>query len=515
MKEQRWSMFSKTTTLLSKKYADNRHVRIDNYVFFVKTQSDLNSIMDVVTKSSSWSPHANLLMYIDRGVDDWKDLVGYFFKTIWKYWMPNVSIMAPDLITYTHNILTWFPYAKGNCDGTHNEFVQLGVCENSTIIPDGVNIFPAKVPVNMNGCPVKIATLIYPPFIFPPSKGQKVGNDVNLTKGIDIQIIKNIAKQANFSPKFHVLDESENWGQIFPLNNSGTGMMGEFMKHRTDIAVGSLKPDLERHKTFDFTVQYMEDTTVWVVLIADEIPNWRKIFLVFTPTVWILTTVVYLISSILVYFLGKAALTNDQKEHVLYRSFHGALFAMYGVFVVNSTGFAYTSRIRHFVIFWSLFCIHWYTAYTTSLVSLMTSPIHVEKLRTFDDLKRSKFNFGMTLPTTKYFRSQNDTIGSFILKNVQLCNSTKICLHRLTKEKKFSIAISQRYLEYVINEFKEDGKPIVRVLDDKIVQTPIEMLMFKGNPLLNRFNDLLLRIVEAGLITPYRSFAVIANYYKT
>lgn len=262
----------------------------------------------------------------------------------------------------------------------------------------------------------------------------------------------------------------------------------------------------------------MEDTTVWVVLIADEIPNWRKIFLVFTPTVWTLTAMVYLASSVLVYFLGKAAVTNDQKEHVLYRSFNGALFAMYGVFVVNSTGFAYTTRLRHFVIFWSLFCIHWYTAYTTSLVSLMTSPIHVEKLRNFDDLKRSKFNFGMTLPTTKYFRSQNDNIGSFILENVQLCNSSKICLHRLTKEKKFAIAISQRYLEYAINEFKDEGKPIVRVLDDKIVQTPIEMLMFKGNPLLNRFNDLLLRIGEAGLISAWTKQIqsdVVRQHYKT
>ena len=146
---------------------------------------------------------------------------------------------------YVQQILTWFPYEKGNCDGTHNEFLQLGVCENSKIVPDEVNVFPTKLPKNMNGCPVKIATIIYPPYILPPSKGQNKGNNVNLTNGIEIQIIKSIAKQANFSPKFHVLDESENWGQIFPLNNSGTGMMGEFMKHRTDIAVGSLKPDHE------------------------------------------------------------------------------------------------------------------------------------------------------------------------------------------------------------------------------------------------------------------------------
>lgn len=97
----------------------------------------------------------------------------------------------------------------------------------------------------MNGCPVKIATLIYPPYNLPTKNDKNYGNNVNLTRGIEIQIVKCIAQQANFSPKFHILDESENWGQMFPLNNSATGMLGEFMKHRTNIAVGSLKPDLE------------------------------------------------------------------------------------------------------------------------------------------------------------------------------------------------------------------------------------------------------------------------------
>lgn len=100
----------------------------------------------------------------------------------------------------------------------------------------------------------------------------------------------------------------------------------------------------------------------------------------------------------------------------------------------------------------------------------------------------------------KYFRSENDEIESFVLENFQLCSSLKKCLHQLTKDKKFAVAVSQ---QYVINEFKEEGKPLNRALDDTIVQTPIEMLMYKGNPLLNTFNVLLIRIVEAGLITEW------------
>lgn len=63
--------------------------------------------MDVVTNSSSWSPHANFLLYIDRAGDDWKELVRQIFKIVWKYWMLNVSILAPDPITYVHNV-SWF-----------------------------------------------------------------------------------------------------------------------------------------------------------------------------------------------------------------------------------------------------------------------------------------------------------------------------------------------------------------------------------------------------------------------
>lgn len=74
------------------------------YLFFVKSQSDLNSIMDVITNSSSFSSHANVLLYIDRGDDTWRELVGHFFKTFWKYYMCNVSIMVPDPETYVLNV---------------------------------------------------------------------------------------------------------------------------------------------------------------------------------------------------------------------------------------------------------------------------------------------------------------------------------------------------------------------------------------------------------------------------
>ena len=119
---------------------------------------------------------------------------------------------------------------------------------------------------------------------------------------------------------FQNLDESENWGQLFPLNYTGTGMMGEFLKHKADIAVGNLKPDLDRHIIFDYTVQYMHDATIQVVSVADIIPNWRKMFLVFTPTVWAASAIVYLLVSIIVYLLGIVAMKNEQKEHVSYRS---------------------------------------------------------------------------------------------------------------------------------------------------------------------------------------------------
>lgn len=58
-------------------------------------------------------------------------------------------------------------------------------------------------------CPIKITTTIWPPFIsFSPRKIPKNftdGDSLNLTTGVEIEILQTIARKINFLPTFRLV----------------------------------------------------------------------------------------------------------------------------------------------------------------------------------------------------------------------------------------------------------------------------------------------------------------------
>lgn len=105
----------------------------------------------------------------------------------------------------------------------------------------------------MNQCPINILTVFWPPFVIEPEKSHGT-----IKNGIEINIIATVASQANFNPNYITMEMPENWGTLDVGNQTGTGMMGELLKKKGDIAIGNISPNPERHQMFDFTVQYMQ-----------------------------------------------------------------------------------------------------------------------------------------------------------------------------------------------------------------------------------------------------------------
>lgn len=76
--------------------------------------------------------------------------------------------------------------------------------------------FPDKVPLNLNRCPVKICTGIWPP------------NTINITSvdeaGIEMEFIKTMEYQLNCNLSIHI-DEAQDMGLKFGENEEHTGRM--------------------------------------------------------------------------------------------------------------------------------------------------------------------------------------------------------------------------------------------------------------------------------------------------
>lgn len=67
------------------------------------------------------------------------------------------------------------------------------------------------------------------------------------------------------------------------------------------------------------------------------------------------------------------------------------------------------------------------------------TPLYKEQLGSITDIIKSGIDFGMTQPTTRYFRSDDNTTTdkteTEILSGYKLCESAPICLQRIARKK--------------------------------------------------------------------------------
>lgn len=99
------------------------------------------------------------------------------------------------------------PYDAGNCGQRPNEFVQVGACQNGAIHPAGTNLFPDKVPRDLNRCPMRVVTNAKPPYILFPFN-VTMGNlrddipNAHITDGFEVKLLNTIAEYMNMRTEF-------------------------------------------------------------------------------------------------------------------------------------------------------------------------------------------------------------------------------------------------------------------------------------------------------------------------
>lgn len=64
------------------------------------------------------------------------------------------------------------------------------------------------------------------------------------------------------------------------------------------------------------------------------------------------------------------------------------------------------------------------------------------------------------------------------------------------------MANSRNYFHYILKDYQNSitGESKIEALKSNIISAPVEMLITKGWPLLNLFNEQLLKLTETGLI---------------
>jgi hypothetical protein len=131
-------------------------------------------------------------------------------------------------------------------------------------------------------------------------------------------------------------------------------------------------------------------------------------------------------------------------------------------------------------------------------------PKYEKKLETLDELLDSDVVYGYH-PAINYFK---DTIEypefSTFLDHKKLkedCSDLRKCVERMITKRDIAMVNSPVYATYVAREMGTvDVDKVICSLDESFIAAGISVLFKKGNPLLDRFNILMRRYLEAGLL---------------
>lgn len=206
--------------------------KVQNYILFIKTEEECDAILRKLILTSSWNPHAKFHIFVDYLDRNWVAFVTYVLATFWKELVINiiVNIAVNETVSHTKvrwfgtvnqsinqiclmhsatwQILTWMPYDAGNCGNQPDKFVEVGACQHSTVWPLQANLFPNKIPRDLNRCPLRIVATNNPPkVVVPPGTNASVTMAmnipvVNLTDGIEVKLIQTIADNMNLDAVF-------------------------------------------------------------------------------------------------------------------------------------------------------------------------------------------------------------------------------------------------------------------------------------------------------------------------
>jgi hypothetical protein len=175
-----------------------------------------------------------------------------------------------------------------------------------------------------------------------------------------------------------------------------------------------------------------------------------------------------------------------------------------------------TPSLRSLFLVWVCFSIAFSTVFQAFLTTFLIDSGYKTPIQNVDEL----FGSGMKLaydPLLFYvFEYGDETEASKVRINKVDCPSFDECVNWAMYHKNVSVFLPDLYFEshYELRGFVGDnGEPLLCRLDDGVFfNSGCVMLMFYGEPLLKRVNEIFDRVVEAGIYNYWNS--LIINQYK-
>lgn len=121
---------------------------------------------------------------------------------------------------------------------------------------------------------------------------------------------------------------------------------------------------------------------MWIVALSDPLPTWLSTIHIFKSDLWLATLIAYVMVVCIIFIMGKHNLKyNPGGEYQKFQRLPDIAFIVWHMTIACAASITPRSTHIRLVIFcWAVLSLNWYTAFTSSFISLLTIPKHANKV---------------------------------------------------------------------------------------------------------------------------------------
>ena len=400
-------------------------------------------------------------------------------------------------------VYTWFPYQSSDRCTEVNDITLLDswVISAQGHFIKNIDLFPVKIRNSFNGCPMKAVVRDGHDSMGTYYTNNMVYNGSHI-KGMEMDLLRIILQQMNMT-FVHVLTPEGFEIEIGSVNNLVTAMIAK----EAYIALGSAIRNFLFYTFFDLTNTYFTTRYRWNVPCSVKYPRWSSIFRILTVELWIVLIISIVIAAILTTLVGRYSCPSEWQR---YKTLTSSLINIWAVILgVSVSTMPRTPSLRSLFLAWVCFSVAFNTVFQAFLTTFIIDSGYKTPIQNMDELFASDIKLTY-VPDYSFVLEIGDETEVFkVHRNLANCSSYFVCLDWAMYQKNVSILLPDTEIDflYAIGYLiGENSKPLLCRLEDGVVfPYSLTMMMFPGDPLLRRVNEIIDHVFEAGLYNQWIS----------
>ena len=255
------------------------------------------------------------------------------------------------------------------------------------------------------------------------------------------------------------------------------------------------------YTSFDLTNSHFTTRFRWYIPCPVKYQRWSSIFRILSVELWIVLNISIVFAVFSTTLVGRYSCTSEWHGYKTQTSSFINIWAF--ILGVSVSTMPRTPSLRSLFLAWVCFSVAFSTVFQAFLTTYLIDSGYKTPIQNMDELFASGIKLAYEPDFSFIFEIGDETEVSKIHRNLANCPSNWVCVEWAKYYKNVLILFADLSAEYYYasGDFVgENSKPLMCKLEDGVVLPySLTMMMFHGDPLMRRVNDIIDRVVEAGL----------------